>query len=98
MKRPLAAIVLLLTASIAACDDTGRKATENDVFNVYFYYPAKHDERPGREEYLGQVTGISACQRTAGNFASSKSMSRGDDWGYICCLQTKSSSCASKYK
>jgi hypothetical protein len=89
----LAALLTLL----ASCDDGPREPTETDVFNVYSYYPKRGSEEL-RGEYLGQVTGISACQRAAPNFAGSKNMNRSDGWSYICCLQTKTSSCAEKHK
>lgn len=92
---------ILLTALglgvLSGCDSGPHVATEKDRFNVYFYYPA--DSRSDfREEYLGEVTGISQCQRTAGGFASSKNMTRSTGWSYICCRIANGSSCYDKHK
>jgi hypothetical protein len=63
---------------------------EQADFNAYFYYPE------GREEFLGLVRGLSACQVAASSRAASLHITKG--WSYICCKQTSSSSCASKHK
>lgn len=72
-------------------DDTER-AIERSDFNVYFYYPGNE-----REEYLGQVSGLSACQSAANSRAYSLDM-QSADWDYICCRVTSSSSCESKHQ
>ena len=65
------------------------KDLEKEKFGVYFYYPND------KEEYLGEVTGLSNCQRAV----SSKAFdSNSNDWSYICCLITSSSTCKSKHK
>ena len=71
-------------------DETDR-AIENSDFNVYFYYPG------GKEEYLGYVNGLSACQAAARSKAYSSNLSD-SDWSYICCRATGSSSCETKHR
>ncbi len=67
------------------------RAIENSQYNAYFYYPND------REEYLGQVDGLSACQSAA--WAKARSLSMVDaNWSYICCRITRSSSCESKHR
>jgi hypothetical protein len=62
-------------------------------FNVYFYYP-----NMTREEFLGLVRGLAACQSAASSRASSLNMTRAAGWSYICCKKTSSSNCESKHK
>ena len=65
---------------------------ENSNYNVYFYFP---DET---ENYLGQSNSLSSCGNIANNYAYTKNLSQNRDWGYICCLITKDSSCAEKHR
>jgi hypothetical protein len=69
----------------------GEPNLEHEDFNAYFYFP------DGREEYLGGVRGLSACQSAANARASALNMSA-SDWSYICCRKTSSSECASKHR
>ncbi len=78
---------LLALAVIGSCTEPKETAT----FNAYFYYP------DNREEYLGQLRGLSACQMAAGSRASALGIERAH-WGYICCLKTSKSECAEKHK
>lgn len=64
---------------------------ENSPYNVYFYWPNNH------EEYLGQSSSLSQCGDMAVNFSYSKEV-QNENWGYICCLITKTSSCAEKHR
>ena len=80
----------LLTLSLAGCWEEN---LERANFNAYFYYPDN-----GREEFLGLVRGLSACQSAAGARAASLNMSRSTGWSYICCKKTSSSSCETKHK
>ncbi|WP_055726584.1 hypothetical protein [Bosea thiooxidans] len=66
---------------------------EKADFNAYFYYPNSQ-----REEYLGLVRGLSACQSAASNRAYSLRMDRSLPWSYICCKKSSKSSCESKHK
>jgi hypothetical protein len=84
------AIVALLPFGLAGCWEENLEKAD---FNAYFYHPKNE-----REEYLGLVRGLSACQKAAWNRASSLNMSRSDGWSYICCKRTSSSSCESKHK
>ena len=67
------------------------RAVGNSDFNVYFYYPN------GKEKYLGQVSGLSACQSAAGSYAARKEVDS-STWSYICCRVTNDSSCESKHR
>ena len=67
------------------------KQLENSPYNVYFYWPND------REEYLGQSSSLSQCGDMAVNFSYSKEV-QNENWGYICCLITKNSSCAEKHR
>lgn len=89
------ALLFGIAVALMGCDSGPHQATESDRFNVYFYYP---NGSPSQEVYLGEVTGISACQRTAGSFATSKNMTRASGWSYICCRIAKGSSCYDKHK
>lgn len=71
--------------------DFSCKEIDNAEYNVYFYLGQK-------ELYLGQANGLAACGSIAWNKASSLSMDRGDDWGYICCMIAKGSSCYEKHR
>ena len=64
---------------------------EVDV-HVYFYYPND------KEEYLGSVTGTSACERSAYRFARGKGLERDDAWTYICCTIEGGSDCYRKIR
>jgi hypothetical protein len=59
---------VLLVGALTGC---GGENLERADFNAYFYYPENN-----REEFLGLVTGLSACQRAASARAASLNMSR----------------------
>lgn len=80
-------IGLCFSGLLSGCD----KNLESSSFNVYFYYP------DNREEFLGQVTGLTACGSLAHSKAGSLNVSSAN-WGYVCCLKTNSSVCAEKYR
>lgn len=80
-------ISLFLVASLSGCD----RDLESSSFNVYFYYP------DNREEFLGQVTGLSACGSLAHSRAGELKLSSAN-WGYVCCLKTNTSECAEKHR
>ena len=83
------ALALLLTSCV-------EEDLEKAQFNAYFYYPLTTS--PSKEEYLGQVVGISACQNAAGARARSLNMSPSSQWSYICCKKTSQSECETKHK
>lgn len=83
-------IAVLMMAGLTGC---GEEDLERADFNVYFYFPDN-----SREEFLGLVKGLSACQRAAGARATSLNMSRSTRWSYICCKKTSSSDCESKHR
>jgi hypothetical protein len=92
MKREIAALsrAALIAGGLVGC---GEEDLERAHFNAYFYFPDNN-----REEFLGLVTGLSACQRAAFARASSLNMSRSSGWSYICCKKTTSSNCETKHK
>lgn len=75
---------------LAGC---GEENLEKAEFNAYFYYPNTQ-----REEYLGLVRGLSACQSAASSRAYSLRMDRSVPWSYFCCKKTSKSNCESKHK
>jgi hypothetical protein len=91
------AVAVVVPVALVGCGDDYRDANETDQLNAYFYYPRDSD-RPEAEVYLGEVTGISACRRAAGSFASSKNMTSRSGWSYICCRIAHGSNCYDKSK
>ena len=65
---------------------------ERSTYNVYFYFP------DNSEYSLGKSYSLSGCGGSAQRYAESKNLSRSDGWGYICCLETSTSSCAEKHR
>lgn len=97
MKRILA--LVLVTSVLSGCGDSCRSYSEfscsqidKATYNVYFYYPSEV------EKYLGRVTGLAQCGSTARGYASSKSLPSSSDWGYVCCMEAKGSSCYEKHR
>lgn len=84
---------------IPSCTDSCRQYSdytcaqlEKKTYNVYVYAPS------GREYHAGKRVGLEACGLAAWNFAGANNFSRSNDWSYICCLETKDSSCAEKHR
>ena len=92
----LKAAVATLALALPGCGDDVHVPTETDRFNAYFYYPI--GSSPSGEVYLGEATGISACQSAARSFAASKNMTWQSGWSYICCRIANGSICYDKYK
>ena len=65
---------------------------ERSRYNAYFYFP------DNKEVYLGESVSLSGCGSMAYSYANRKGLSRGDGWGYICCLIAKGSSCYEKHR
>lgn len=61
-------------------------------YNVYFYMPN------GNEVYLGKTEGLQSCGAISWDYAAQKNISRSADWGYICCMIAKGSSCYEKHR
>lgn len=62
-------------------------------YNVLFYFPN------GEKEYfLGNVEGLKQCGVVAFNYANTKKLTNNDRWSYICCMNTKTSSCQEKHR
>jgi hypothetical protein len=68
------------------------KQIEAADYNVHFFYPSGN-----ASEYLGQAKGLSECGHRARSFAANKNLSRAD-WGYICCMISRGSSCYEKHR
>lgn len=90
MPARVCAVAIAIGVLVAGC---GEENLEKAEFNAYFYYPNSQ-----REEYLGLVRGLSACQASASSRAISLRMDRWVGWSYICCKKTSKSSCESKHK
>lgn len=92
MRRVFVALsfAILMAGGLTGC---GEEDLERADFNAYFYFPDNN-----REEFLGLMKGLSACQRAAGTRAASLNMSRSSGWSYICCKKTSSSNCESKHR
>ena len=70
-----------------SCDEIQRAS-----YNVYFYFPS------GEKEYfLGQVSGLDQCGAIASGYAAEKGVSTAD-WGYVCCMVARGSSCYEKHR
>ena len=99
MRTATGAVVwLVLCGVLASCGDEcssyssfSCKQIEAADYNVYFYFPS------GTEQYLGEAKGLSQCGQRAHGFAASKNLSRGN-WGYVCCMIAKGSSCYEKHR
>ncbi len=70
---------------------------ESKTYNVY-YYDKPHESYEQRELYIGQATGLKSCGSAAWNAAELYKDERDGEWSYVCCLQTKDSSCAEKHR
>src|SRR5262245_4371901 len=99
MRAPVIHVIPCLTLLIAGCGDECSLYSEFSCaeiqaaeYNVYFYYPSTQ-----KEEYLGQASGLAACGDVASGFAADKSMLSAD-WGYVCCMIAKGSSCYEKHR
>ena len=85
--------------SLVGCSDECRqysdftcKQIEKAKYNVYFYYPS------GTEVYLGETKGLQACGGVAWDFAEQKNLTENNEWGYVCCMIAKGSSCYEKHR
>lgn len=67
------------------------KQIQDAKYNVYFYYPNQ------TEVYLGRAEGLESCNYISRQFASQKKL-LGSNWGYICCMVAKGSSCYEKHR
>jgi hypothetical protein len=80
-------------ASKHSCDYVKNKAT----YNVLFYFPARSSD--SKEYYVGTSKGLEQCNDQARSYAFKKGNGNTNyDWGYICCMQTKDSSCEEKHR
>jgi hypothetical protein len=100
MSKGRAALTwIALCGLLASCGDECSsyskftcKQIEAADYNVFFYFPS------GTERHLGQVKGLGQCGERARGFAAAyENLSRAD-WGYICCMIAKGSSCYEKHR
>jgi hypothetical protein len=90
---------IIMTLSLSGCGDECSTYSEfsceqiqNAEYNVYFTFPS------GSEPYhVGQVSGLQECGAVAHNYAAYKEVSTAD-WGYVCCMIARGSSCYEKHR
>ena len=89
-------------ADIGGCDKYASKHSCNYVekeatYNVLFYFPTRGSD--SKEYYVGTSKGLQQCSAEARSYAFQKGGGNANyDWGYICCMQTKDSSCEEKHR
>jgi hypothetical protein len=72
--------------------DYSCKQISKAKYNVYFYMPN------GDQIYLGETEGLKSCGNSAWGYATQKNISENTEWGYICCMIAKGSSCYEKHR
>lgn len=78
----------LLVVVLTSCE-----TRESARYDVYFWPPS------GKEQLIGNVRGLSACQITARNYAAQQNGGDANySWSYICCLNKPHNSCAEKHR
>ena len=90
---------ILSALALSGCGDECSSYSEfsceqiqNADYNVEFNFPS------GTETYhLGQAKGLQECGAIAHNYAASKNVSAAD-WGYVCCMIARGSSCYEKHR
>jgi hypothetical protein len=76
-----------------SCDYVQNQAT----YNVLFYFPRSGSE--SKEYFVGTAKGLQQCGAQARSYALKKGSGNANyDWAYICCMQTKDSSCEEKHR
>lgn len=97
IKAFLAMITLL---TISSCGDEcssysefSCKEIENAEYNVEFSFPDNE-----KIYHLGQVKGLRECGNLAYDYAAQHNMTRNNNWGYVCCMIAKGSSCYEKHR
>jgi len=98
-SRRVAFWAVALASVVSGCGDEcssyssfSCKQIESADYNVHFFYPSGNES-----QYLGQAKGLSQCGDRARSFAAAKNMS-GADWGYVCCMIARGSSCYEKHR
>jgi hypothetical protein len=103
-------LIILISFSLSGCDgiDIGGcdkyaskhscNYVENEAtYNVLFYFPTRSSD--SKEYYVGTTKGLQQCGAQAKSYAFQKGGGNASyDWGYICCMQTKDSSCEEKHR
>jgi hypothetical protein len=101
MKYPQFGLAIFfgVTLVIAGCGDEcsdysdfSCKQIEKATYNVYFYFP------DDREYFVGVADGLDQCGSIAYRYATSKNLTRNQDWSYICCMKAKGSDCYEKHR
>ena len=90
--------VLAVATFLSGCGDECRsysdyscKEIERADYNVYFYFPSD------TEHFLGKASGLGQCGAIAYGYAAQKNVSSAD-WGYVCCMIARGSSCYEKHR
>jgi hypothetical protein len=97
--RTKVALVLVGAWLCQGCTDSCRQYSdyscaqlEKKTYNVWVYPPS------GSEYSAGKAVGLEACGSQAWSYAQQRGFDRDRDWSYVCCLETKDSSCAEKHR
>ena len=95
MKTVLKIVIISITVFLSGCGDDCSKYSkyscdqiERASYNVYYYLP------DGREEYLGEATGIKSCSAVADNYSAVTKTQK----NWICCMKTNKSQCEEKHR
>lgn len=91
------ALVAWCGVFLTACGDDCTKYSDYNckqlakaTYNVWVDLPERGSK------YAGQAVGLDGCEDIADEYAMNDP--NHDGWSYICCLQTKDSSCAEKHR
>jgi len=102
MNNRRAALIWVALCLLGGCSDECREYSEFSCkqieaadYNVIFFFPSGNQEP--KEVSLGKVKGLEQCGGLAQGFAASKNLS-GADWGYVCCMIAKGSTCYEKHR
>ena len=92
-------VIVTAVLLLSACGDRCREYSDfscsyldKATYTVVFSYP-----NSDRSETLATVDGLSACGSVAHSFAESHHMTNAN-WGYVCCLHAKGSTCYEKHR
>ena len=98
---PRCSVILALGVAVTlqGCGDSCREYSdfscsylEKATYTVYFSFPDSN-----RSLDIGDAVGLDRCGSIAHNYASRHGV-RGENWGYICCLHAKGSTCYEKHR
>lgn len=94
-KRTTNFIFLTINLFLLGCGDDCSKYSkytcsqiEKANYNVLYYLP------DGREEYLGEASGLNNCSAIASNYSSITKSPK----NWVCCMKTNNSQCEEKHR